>query len=80
MLTQYLQAAMRRAHYEFLPDDKEYYGEIPQMPGVYATGASLEACREELAEVLEDWVLFRIAKHLQLPVIDGIELTIREVA
>jgi hypothetical protein len=33
-----------------------------------------------LAEVLEEWVLFRVHQHLPLPVIDGIELTIKEVA
>ncbi len=36
--------------------------------------------REELREVLEEWVLFRVHKNLQLPTIDGIELTVKEVA
>jgi len=26
----------------------------------------LEACREELAEVLEEWILVRISKHLPI--------------
>lgn len=80
MLSQYIQAAMRRAHYELLSDEGKYYGEIPLLPGVYATADTLEACREELAEVLEEWILFRISKHLAIPIIDGIELTIKEVA
>ena len=80
MLSQYLQSAMRRAHYELLPDEAKFYGEIPVLPGVYATANTLEECREELAEVLEEWILFRIANHLPIPIIDGIELTIKEVA
>jgi len=43
--------------------------------GVYANTTSLEECREELREVLEEWILFRVHRHLPLPVIDGIELT-----
>ena len=39
-----------------------------------------EECREQLAEVLEEWILFRVYKNLPLPAIDGIELTIKEVA
>ena len=80
MITKYIQAAMRRAKYEILPDDGTFYGEIPGFEGVYANAPSLEECREELAEVLEEWILFRIHKNLPLPVVDGIELKINEVA
>ena len=80
MLLEYIQAALRHAKYEILPDDGSYYGEIPECNGVYANAKSLEDCREELREVMEEWVLFRIHKNLQLPTIDGIELSIKEVA
>jgi len=80
MLTNYMHAALHRARYEILPDDKSFYGEIPGFDGVYANAATLEACREELAEVLEEWILFRVAKGLPLPIVDGLELTIKEVA
>jgi len=33
-----------------------------------------------LEEVLEEWILFRVSRNLPLPVIDGIELAIKEVA
>jgi len=80
MLTNYVHAALHRARYEILPDDNSFYGEVPGFDGVYANAATLEACREELAEVLEEWILFRVAKGLALPVVDGLELTIKEVA
>jgi predicted RNase H-like HicB family nuclease len=80
MLLEYIQAALRRAKYEILPDDGSYYGEIPECNGVYANAKTLEECREELREVLEEWVLFRVHKNLHLPTIDGIRLHIEEVA
>ena len=80
MLTSYIKAAMRQASYEILPEDKTYYGEIPGFAGVYANSDTLEACRDELEEVLEEWILLRVSRNLPLPVIEGIELTIKEVA
>jgi predicted RNase H-like HicB family nuclease len=80
MLTNYLSAAMRHARYEILLDDKTYYADIPGFEGVYANATTLEACREELSEVLEEWILFRVSRSLPLPVVDGIELAIKEVA
>ena len=81
MLTKYIEAAMKQAHYEILPDDGSIYGEIPDCRGVYANAKTLEECRDELAEVLEDWLLFRIHKNLSLPKIDGLELKVeKEVA
>jgi predicted RNase H-like HicB family nuclease len=79
MLKNYLRAALNRARYEILTDDGSFYGEIPPCNGVYANASTLEECREQLEEGLEEWVLFRIYKNLPLPVIDGHELKIREV-
>lgn len=64
MLTNYIRAAMRRAGYEILSDDGTFYGEIPGFDGVYANADTLEACREELGEVLEEWILFRVPRNL----------------
>lgn len=80
MLIKYLEAAMRHAHYELLGSGPSFYAEIPECNGVYANADTLEACREELSEVLEEWILFRIHENLDLPVIDGIELKITQVA
>jgi predicted RNase H-like HicB family nuclease len=80
MLTRYIRAAMHRATYEILPDDGSFYGEIPGFDGVYANTKTLETCREELEEVLEEWMLLRVSKHLPLPVVNGIELAVKDVA
>lgn len=80
MLREYFAAALRHAQVEALPSEPGYFGQIDGFQGVWATGSTPDACREELAEVLEEWVLFRISEHLPLPAVDGIELTIHEVA
>ncbi len=80
MLTDYIRAAMRHAKYEILSDDGTFYGEIPGFDGVYANADTLEECREELEDVLEEWLLFRVSQHLDLPTVDGLSLAIKEVA
>ncbi|HEY0657004.1 MAG TPA: type II toxin-antitoxin system HicB family antitoxin [Pyrinomonadaceae bacterium] len=80
MLSKYIQTALHKAKYEILADDHSFYGEIPGFQGVYANAATLETCREELAEVLEEWIFFRLSKNLPLPVVDGLQLSIQKVA
>lgn len=74
MLTKYIQAAMRHAKYEILDDDGSFYGSIPGFQGVWANAQSLENCRDELQEALEDWIIYRLANNLPLPSTDGIRL------
>ena len=79
MLTEYIDAAMRRAVYEKL-DDGYYYGEIPGVWGVYAHEKTLVDTQRELKSVLEDWILIGLRKGEQLPILDGIDLSIHGVA
>ena len=76
MLTAFIRAAMRRAHYELLSGDEEYYGEIPGLEGVWANAETLEACREELQSVLEEWILLGLKMSHPIPIIDDIDLNI----
>ena len=80
MLTAYIHAAMNRALYEILENKEGYYGEIPGFQGIWANEPTLEACRDELQSALEDWILFRVAQKLALPVVDGLELIVRQAA
>jgi len=80
MLTSYIHAALRKAKYQILPDDGTFYGEIPGLDGVYSNADTLEECRSDLEEVLEAWILFRVSRNLDLPTVDGLTLTIKEVA
>ncbi len=79
MLTNYINAALRRATYEIL-NDRTFYGEIPGFRGVYANAASLEECREELREVLEGWMILGLRLGHAMPVLDGITLEVEKEA
>jgi outer membrane protein OmpA-like peptidoglycan-associated protein len=80
MLLEYIQAALCHARYQILSDDGSYYWKIPEFKGDYANDTSLEDCREELREVLEERVLVRIHRNFTVPKIDRIDLLIKEVA
>jgi len=76
MLTAYIKAAMKRAKYEIIDDPNPFYGDPPDLPGVWANGSTLEACRDELEEVLEGWIQLGIEEGDKIPVLDGIDLNI----
>ena len=67
MFVEYIEEALKRARYEIIEDDEPFYGEIPELDGVWATGKTLEECRENLREVLEGWILIRLRKNLDIP-------------
>ena len=80
MLSKYILSAMKKARYEILKDDNTYYGDIPGFKGVYANADTLEDCREDLEEVLEEWLFLRISRNLPIPEIEGIKLKIKKIA
>ncbi len=72
MLIEYIETALRRAKFETIKDKKEpFYGEIVVCKGVWATGKTLEECKQKLRNVLESWLFVRIKKGLNIPVLDG---------
>lgn len=79
MIVAFIEATMAHASYEQIKTG-EYYGEIPVCPGVWATGMTLEQCRQELQEVLEDWLLLKLRDRDSLPIIAGIDLNLQQVA
>jgi predicted RNase H-like HicB family nuclease len=67
MITEYISAALGRAKYEFIEDEESFYGEVPELKGVWATGKTLEECRNNLAEVIDGWLVVRLKKGLTIP-------------
>ena len=67
MITQYIEAALSRARYEIIEDEEPYYGEVPELEGVWATGKTLEECRRNLAEVIDGWLVVRLRRGFSIP-------------
>lgn len=69
MLTEYIHAALETAEYEIIDDPEPYYGHVPALQGVWATDTTLEACRRNLGDAIEDWVFFSTARGFSVPVV-----------
>lgn len=74
MITEYIQEALNRAKYEMIEDDEPFYGEIPDLPGVWTTGKTLEKCREQLKEIVEGWILLSVRKGMPIPPLGECEI------
>jgi predicted RNase H-like HicB family nuclease len=79
MISEYVQAALHRALYETIDRDT-VCGTVPGLPGVVATGRSLEACRAELVGVIEEWILIRVSRGLRIPRIGSARVEIKRAS
>ncbi len=70
MLTRYIQFKLKSAKYKILADGT-FFGMIAGMRGVWANARTLEKCRQELEEVLEDWLLLKVRDRES---IDGLKI------
>jgi predicted RNase H-like HicB family nuclease len=61
-------------------EDGDWFGAIPGFVGLWATGATQEACWVELRSTLEDWLLMALRHNEAVPVVDGIDLAVLKVA
>jgi predicted RNase H-like HicB family nuclease len=77
MIRAYLDAALKRARYTNL-EDGSYCAEVRGLRGVIATGTTLEACRTALQEVVEEWVLVRVARGLDVPSLGSARIRVRK--
>ncbi len=70
MFSEYIEAALKRAKYETL-EDGSYMATVEGLRGVIATGDTIEDCREDLIEVIEEWITIRLQRGLDIPTLDG---------
>lgn len=66
MITNYIAQKLGRARYKIL-ENGAYFGEIPELQGVWASEKTLEKCRETLCEVLEDWLVLKLQDGDKIP-------------
>lgn len=80
MIVEYLNAALERAHYEMIEDEEPFYGEIPGLDGVWATGSTLEECRRNLTQAVEDWLLLGIRRGDAIPPLGDVVVEVPGIA
>jgi len=71
MILAYIEKALSHARYEIIEDRNPYYGEVPELAGVWATGPTLEECRKNLIDVIDGWIVIRLKRGLPIPPIDN---------
>lgn len=67
MIQSYILHYLNKAKYEMIDNGKSFYAEIKDLRGVWATGKTLEECRNNLASTLEGWLILRLRKNLSIP-------------
>ena len=78
MLSEYIHKALEKARYKVL-EDGTWFVEIPGFEGVWANAGTVEECRHELMEVLEEWLILKIRDRDSIPEIQGVRIQIKEV-
>jgi hypothetical protein len=73
MTADYIQAALACAQYEVIEGIAPLYGEVPGLQGAWATAPSIEFCRENLEEVITDWIILRVARKFPIPALEELE-------
>jgi predicted RNase H-like HicB family nuclease len=76
MITKYVGKALERARYERL-EDGSFCATVRGLRGVMAVGRSVKQCRDQLAEIVEEWILVRVACGLAVPKLGGISVRVR---
>ena len=66
-ITQYVENLLRRAEYEYDKETKSWCASVKNLPGAYAQADTIEEVREQLAEVIEDYILVSLQEKHPLP-------------
>jgi predicted RNase H-like HicB family nuclease len=63
---EFIEKKLGKAEYEFDKSVKEWAGWIKGLPGIYAQASSIEEARNQLAEMLEEYLLISVQEKKRL--------------
>ena len=66
-ITRYIENILRKAEYEYDQDTKSWCAKVKELPGAYSQADTVEETREELAKVIEDYILVSLQERQVLP-------------
>jgi len=79
MFVEYTRKALEKAEYKKL-ENGTWFAEISGFEGVWANGNTVEECRNELLEVLEEWLILKLRDNDAIPEVEGADLNMKAVA
>ncbi len=66
-ITSYIEKLLKKANYEYDKKTKSWCASIDELPGAYAQANTVEKTRQELAEVIEDYIIESLKENQKLP-------------
>jgi len=66
-IAQYIENLLRKAEYEYDKETKSWCACVKDLPGAYAQADTVEEVREQLAQVIEDYILVSLQEKHPLP-------------
>jgi len=75
MFTEYVEKAMQQAEYEQM-EDGNWWGQVTELRFTWAIAPTLEECKQELRDEVEDWLVFAISRHSPIPTLDGVTIAV----
>ncbi len=66
MISNFIAASLKKAKYKKIGDGT-YWGDIKGLRGVWANAKTLNKCKEEMKEVLEEWLIIKIRHGDPIP-------------
>ncbi len=79
LLVDYCEKALKKAKYKQL-NDGTWFAEIDGFQGVWGNGLTIEECRQDLLEVLEEWIILKLQDGDTLPIVDDLEIKVTTVS
>jgi predicted RNase H-like HicB family nuclease len=79
LLVDYCQKALKKAEYKQL-DHGTWFAEIDGFQGVWGNGLTIKECRQDLLEVLEEWIILKLQDGDTLPIVDDLEIKVTTVS
>lgn len=70
MIHEYIESAIKKAKYKQI-EDGSWFAEIPGFEGVWSNAHTLEECRQELIDVVEEWLILKLRDSDSIPEVDG---------
>lgn len=74
-LNSYVEEVLKKARYEYGEATDSWCASVDILPGAYAQADTLEEARNQLAEVIEEYILVSIADGDDLPIIDNLDFS-----
>lgn len=66
-IANYIENLLKKAEYEYDEQTQSWCANVNELPGAYAQADTVEEVREQLAEVIEDYILVSLQERQPLP-------------